>query len=685
MAKDILDNLKADYRAAETFKNENDENVNKWLSIYNSEPYGNEAKYKSRYVSKMVKNAVGWQLASLVDPFTSEEGIISAEPVTHLDVETAEQAKKLLNYQFSRDFPRFQFMSDLAMKILTEGTCFIKTSWEFEEREVTEIEEYQQPVPMDPMVQAAFEEQLAMAVQQAEANGEDPAMVRDEFMQQLPMEWIQEEVTKVKTIRNRPTAEIAELSDIRVDPTCRGDLAKAQFIIHDFETDISSLRKDGRYKNLDKLSEQLERDETYVERENVDSAFKFSDEARKKIIVHEYWGNYDVNEDGIAEPMVFAWVGDVLIREDENPLSDGTKPFVRAVYSRKPGFIYGEPLAALLEDKQRIDSVLNRGIFDDMKRANNGQRGYKKGFTDTVNQKRFASGKDFEFNTTIGDIYEGKYTGINNSVFTVLQKNKSEGDAFVGVQSFEHGTGGNSLGSTAAAVNATTTSSAKREMQIIRGMAEDAIIPMLQIWLAYDALFLDEEQVVRITDDEFSRVKRDDLDGNIDIKMSISTQESKAMKADRLAFLMQTMGPTMPPEQSNMIVANIMEINDMPHLAEAIKNMPPPEPSEAQKRIEELQVALLEAQVQNERAKARENEIDYELKSAKTQTELAKGRSLDAKSDLDDQDFLMKDEGEYHRQEMDKKNFDRVAKADDEKFKASVEMQKQRESARSVK
>ena len=684
----LLENLKADYKAAETLKNDNDEKVQHWLDVYNSKPYGNEVKFKSQYVSSMVKQAVGWQLPSIVDPFTSDEGIIKTEPVTHLDIEAAEQAEKLLNFQFTRDFPRFQFMSDIAMKLLTEGTCFIKTSWEFEEREVTEIEEHQEPVPMDPVMQQAFQEEMMIAMQQAEAQGQDPAAVQQEFMSQLPMEWVQEEVTKMKTIRNRPTSEIAELSDVRVDPTCRGVIKNAQFIIHDFETDLSSLRKDGRYKNLDLLENELQRDESYIDRENVDSTFEFQDNARRRLIVHEYWGNYDVDEDGIAEPMVFAWVGNTMIREDENPLDDGTKPFVRAVYSRKPGYIYGEPIAALLEDKQRIDSVLHRGIFDDMKRANNGQRGYKKGFTDTKNQKRFEQGKDFEFNTAMSDVWEGKYTGINNSVFNVMQQNQMEGQSIVGIKNFDHGTGGNSLGSTAAAVNATTTSSAKREMQIIRGIAEDAIIPMLQIWLSYDAIFMDEEQVVRLTDDTFSRVKRDDLDGNMDIKMSVSTQESKAMKADRLAFLMQTMGNSMPPEQSNIIMADLMEINDMPQLAEAIKNMPPPQPSPEQQRIQELQVELLEAQVKNERAKARENEIDYELKSAKTQTELAKGRNLDSNSDITDLDFLMKDEGEDERKENDKRDFDRAGAAEDRQknniAKYETERMKSQEKARAT-
>ncbi len=656
---DLLVNLQNDYTSAEVLKNENDAMVEVSNGIYNSLPYGNEEPFKSQYVSSMVRQNASWQIPSIVEPFTSNESLVSCEPVTAGDVETANQAEILLNYQATRDFPWFTFVSDLVTKVVKEGTVFVKTSWEYEEREVTEMQTRQIPVPMDPVMQQAMQEQMQQGMIQAQQMGQDPRMVQEQMMAQIPMQTIEEEVTYTKTIKNKPTAEVCELVDIRVDPTCRGNIDKAQFIIHDFETDMSTLRADGRYKNLDELEHLLFRDATYTHRNNVDDSFIFSDEPRKRFIVHEYWGNYDINEDGIAEPVVVCWVQDIIIREDDNPLDDGTLPFTRAVYSRKAGYIYGDSLPTLLADKQRIDSVLNRGIFDDMKRANNGQRGFKKGFTDTKNQKKFEQGKDFEYNNNMADVWEGKYTGISNSVFEVISRNREEADAAVGIKAFAHGQGGNSLGSTAAAVNATTTSSAKREMQIIRGISEDCIIPMLRIWLSYDALFLDEEEVVRVTESEFVSINKEDLDGNINIKMSISTQESKAMKADRLAFLMQTMGNNMPPEQSNVIMADLMEINDMPQLAEAIKNMPPPQPSPEEQHIQQLQIQLLEAQVQNERAKARENEIDYELKSAKTQTELAKGRNLDSQSDMTDLDFLRKDEGVDHANEMEQKEFDR--------------------------
>jgi hypothetical protein len=63
------------------------------------------------------------------------------------------------------------------------------------------------------------------------------------------------------------------------------DMDKCQFVIHRYETDLSTLKTDGRYKNLDKVADQeghkydygyLQQDHTY---------FKFQDQARKKMLL----------------------------------------------------------------------------------------------------------------------------------------------------------------------------------------------------------------------------------------------------------------------------------------------------------------------------------------------------------------------------------------------------------------
>ena len=628
---ELLKTLKSDYTSAETVKNDEDGKVASRLKVYNSDPYGTEVDGKSKYVSSMTKQLASWQIPSLVEPFTSPD-LVECAPVTHRDRMISEQEQSVLTHQLVRQNGHFSFMTDLATDLTIKATCFVKAGWE---NITKEVEEDQPIVIVDPVTG----EQLITGY---------------------------ETVKVTKIVSNKPTRQLCDLLDIRMDPTCNGDISKASFVIHDYETDLSTLKKDGRYKNLEELVKSLERDETYISRDTTDDTFEFTDDPRKKFIVHEYWGNYDLNDDGIAEPILCAWVNDVIIREEDNPLPGQKIPFVKCVYTKVPNAIYGEALPDLTKKMQHIDSVLHRGIFDDMKLANNGQTGTKKGFTDDNNLKKMKKGQDFEYNTTMADVYQDKYQPIAQSVFQVLGANSGNANSISGIKNFDHGSGGNSLGSTAAAVNATTTSSAKREMQIIRGIAEDCIIPLLRLWSEYNAEFLSPEEVERITDNAYIEPQ----EGNqYDIKISIATKESKALQSQQIGFVLQTMGPQMPSEQANQLLAQYLKLNGLPEAAKATEEYKP-QPDPMQQKIQELQIAKLEAELFNEQAKGQENAVDVGLKKAKTQTELAKAKDMNSTSDLKDLEFIDKESGNAEGRQFRKKEFDRKEKLDLESFKA---------------
>ena len=607
--KGLIDIVKADYKASEVSKNLNDNKIAKWEGIRDSHLYGTEVAHKSQYVSDLTKNLLDWQIPSITDPFVNNPDLIDCKPVTHADYAIAEQEQAVLTYQLIQRLDHFSFMRDLVTFVAEKGTAFVKTGWAFEEEE---------------------------------QNVEKPVFVVNPItgqQEQIGVEIVREMVT----IKNHPTRVLIDPIDVRMDPTCNGDISKASFVIHDFETDLSTLRKDSRYKNLDTLSNELQRDETYQYRDTTDTTFRFEDDPRKKIIVHEYWGNYDLNGDGIAEPVVVAWVGNTIIRERENPLPGEEIPFVKAVYKKRPNAIWGEPLAAKTDKRQHIDSVLHRGIFDDMKLANNGQTGTKKGFTDEVNLRKMKQGLDFEYNTTMADVYQDQYQGLNNSVFTVLEKNISMAESSVGVNMMNHGTGGNALGSSAAAVNATTSSSAKREMHIIRGIAEDCIIPILKKFSKYNSEFLSPEEIMEITDKEYVKPSHD---SQFDIKISIESAETKAAKIQSTGFVLQTMGPNMPQEAQMLLLSRYMKLTGELDIAKQLEEyQPQPDPIEQKKR--ELEVAKLEAQIRNEDAKGRENEVDIQLKAAKT-------REINSNSDIKDLNYLEQEQGLTHERDLEK-------------------------------
>lgn len=624
---ELLNRFKDDLKAADRLRQEWFNKIQDFRNQTAGAPYGNEVKGKSRIVSLDIKKQLEWMLPTLADPFLSTSDVIKCNPVTYEDVLAARQNELLLNTQFCRKFPRYNFMMKALKVLATEGTLVVQTGWDYEDEEV------------ETMVEAV--------VAHPETGEEVIAMTK-------------EKVTKVR--KNQPTATVCRNEDIYLDPTCMDDMSKAQFVIHRYETDLSTLKSDGRYKNLDKVADQeghkydygyLQQDHTY---------FKFQDQARKKMVVYEYWGNYDIDEDGIAEPIVCAWIGNTIVRLQSNPYPDQRPPFIVVPFNAVPFQLHGESLASVIGDNQKVKTAIIRGVIDNMAQSNNGQVGMRKGALDIANRKKFLEGKNFEYNGTPNDFWQGSYNQIPSSAFDVLTIMNNEIESQTGVKSFSGGITGSALGSTATGARGALDATATRRISLVRNVAENLIKPLMRKWMAYNYAFLEEEEIVRITNEEFIPIRRDDLDGNIDIDITISTAEDNSAKAQELSFLLQTMGPNQDFEINKLLMGQIAKLSRMPDLEKQIMNhQQQPDPMEQQAKQLEMQKMMLElemmqAEIKDKLARAGENTVDMKVKEAKMQVEMAKARKLGSEADGMDLAFLMKNDGVDTQAKQDEEN-----------------------------
>lgn len=624
--KELLSALKKDLQAASTFREDEDKKIARRVAEYQGKPYGNEQKGKAAIVSLDIKRQSEWAHAALVDPFVGTSDVIKCTPVTWEDREAARQNELLLNTQFCRQFDRYNFMTN-AIKVLDmEATCVIQTGWEYEdeqvevEREIVEVDEY------------TGEEYIAI-----------------------------EKVEETRVLTNRPTAVVRRNEDVYVDPTCMGDHDKMQFVIVRYETDLSTLRQDGRYKNLDKIqvgSEDANSHEDYETKYSKISSFTFEDNPRKKMVMYEYWGNYDINDDGIAEPIVCAWVGSTIIRLELNPYPDKKPPFIVVPFNKIPFEIYGESNADLISDNQKIKTAITRGIIDNMNQSNNGMIGIKKGALDPGNREKFMKGKPFEFNGSPNDFWQGSFNNIPGSAFDMLALMNNEIESITGIKSFSGGITGASLGSTATGARGALDASSTRRLNIVRNIAENLVKPLMRKWIAYNSEFLEESEVVRITNEEFVEVRRDDLSGKIDIDITVSTQEDNAARAQELGFLLQTLGSSLPFDMTRMIMAEIAKLSKLPTLEKQILEFKQ-EPDPVHQKMQELQLAKLEAEIQrlkadamNKIASSHENDADKEEKMAQAMLKRAQARKAESEADMLDITYVKNDAGIPHQERL---------------------------------
>ena len=458
---ELLNKLKSDMKAADILRLEWFNKISDYRNQTFGRPYGNEIKGKSQIVSQDIRKQLEWMIPSLADPFLSSPDIIKCNPITWEDVPSARQNELLLNTQFCRKFPRYNFLMKSLKVLAMEGTLVVQTGWDYEDEEVEEMVE---TVVIDP---ESGEEMIIMAKQK---------------------------VTKVK--KNQPAAVVCRNEDIYIDPTCMDNMDKCQFVIHRYETDLSALRADGRYKNLDKVEkyEGQNRDNEYYPQDH--TYFTFEDKARKKMVMYEYWGNYDVNEDGIAEPIVCSWIGNTVVRLQSNPYPDKKPPFIVVPFNAVPFQIYGDSLASVIGDNQKVKTAIIRGVIDNMAQSNNGQVGMKKGSLDIANRKKFLQGNNFEYNGDKGDFWQGSYNQIPGSAFDVMTLMNNEIESQTGVKSFSGGITGSALGSTATGARGALDATATRRISLVRNIAENLIKPLMRKWMSYNAEFLEAEEIV---------------------------------------------------------------------------------------------------------------------------------------------------------------------------------------------
>lgn len=667
-----ISDLEADLLSASSSHNAHVSETKKWLEKLSGKLTKKIPKDRSQYQPKLIRKQAEWRYASLEEPFLSTADLFDIEPRTFEDKEGADENEILINYQFNNKIDKVGFINEYIRTAVDEGTVFVQVGWKYEKG--TRI----------------VEEEIELTPEQAQA-----FMYREvskgKLTQEEAIALLQsgEPVTKLVKrskeviLANHPTLRICEFDRLVIDPTCEGDLDKAQFIIIPFETSSSDLRRDGTYKNLDKLFNEdglvvdssLD-DAAYYKSLSEQAGFEFKDKARRKLTAYEYYGYWDIDDTGITKPIKAVWVNQVLIKLEELPYPDNKLPFISVQFMPVRKSIYGEPDGKLIEDNQDILGAVSRGVIDIMGRSANGQVLMSKGMLDQANLKKFENGEHAYYNPGFDprmSIHMQTYPEIPQSALQMINMQNADAESLTGVISFNKGVSGQALGNTATAVRGALDSASKRELGILRRLS-GGLEKIGRKFIAMSAVFMQDEEVIRLTNKDHRVIRRDNLQGDYDLKVNISTAESDNQKIDKLAFMMQTGQQSMDPHEAKLVRAEIYRLQKMPDLAQQVMNYTP-EPDPIQQQMQQLQLEAmqlnnqkLKAEIDERYSRANENMVDIELKKAKTTNELAKADKTSSERDLNNLDFMSKDMGLDYSQEMEKKEFDRLAQLDKAAF-----------------
>lgn len=617
-------------------------------------------KGKSTHRPLLAREQAEWKYPALTEPILGTRDLFKVAPIGGEDVDAARQNGLVLNNQWSNRINKVKLVDDVARNLVDEGTTIIKTGWDAVEG--IKMVETEEPVYASP------EESIQIMQEQIQAGQMSPeqAQAMLEVGEPVIKGYQTVYVEQATLVKNQPSYEVCINANVTVDPTCEGVIADALFVIHEYETSYADLVSDeyevdedgeeyGFYYNLDMVEFEGDEDIEDPARSDASNNFKFKDKARKRLKAYEYWGYWDIQDDGELVAIVATWIGTTLIRLEENPFPHGRIPFSISTYMPKKREVHGEPDAYLLRDQQESVGRMTRAIHDITAEQAVGQEFIDERFFPSPSQKNaYEKGNTVYYRSGFNPrdaIYKNSVQQVGSTPFDIINWQENKAKELSGTKGLAGGVSAKLGGGSAQ--KDSMDASAKRELSVLRRIAA-MFTDMARMTIAMNQVFLSEEEIVRITGNEFVTIRRDDLEGNFDLSVEISTPEKDEDQANKIMKLMQTNAANMDPEISKMHYVQMAELWKLPTLADKVREyQPQPDPVQqelAALKIEEakLKNALLMKQLEDidskvfERlSRTEENKTaDIEMKNAKARQSNASADKLESETDVIDQMFL---------------------------------------------
>lgn len=595
--EDVLLIVKSDIDKAKADKDSIDKKMAGWRDTYNAELKGNELEGRSKFVSKDTKKAIHWYVPNAMKPFMSTDDMVETIPRTADDIQRAKSQATLLNYQFSNDFPRYDFLYQSIFIMAQEGTIVARTGWDLEE-ETEDI----------PFTQITEDEYNQLVMEGAEIVGEpEMEMVEMEVpvfdalrpydqktaMAEVP---VYSGTVRIKhTIKSRPTAEIIKNEDFFIDSGAVS-INTAEFVAQRIVMTMSELREqektpenpNGIYENVEDIIGTNNTDQSALganrEAELKDQGHsedtESDDQSRKKVEIYEYYGKIDMNGDGIAEPIVCVYSGNTILRLAENPFPDKKPPYIGCPYSAKPFSFWGDAMAAFVEDTQQVKTAIMRTFIDLLAHSTNGMKHYQKGTIDALNIRKLREAKigtAVEWRDINGYKPEVK-NDIPSSLMQMYELFSAEVENETGITKYNQGLDAKSLNKTATGITAIMNQSQMRIWETTSRFAESYLKELFRKWISYNQTYLEDEIAVRVAGDKYVGISPDDIGGKLDMKINVAIAGSHEQKAQYIVQLLQMSAPMVangivPPAHLAKLLAALEDIWGFQDLASELRDM----------------------------------------------------------------------------------------------------------------
>lgn len=565
-----------------------------------------EEHYKSKYpqlsemcgwTSRDVKVVCDCILPSLMEAFTGCEYPLSVKGVNADDDERAEKIQQLVTYQLERKNAFQPWVHAEANTALKENWAIAKVYWKREEAHT----------PME-MMMSIDDQDASIALMNAAAAGLAD-IKKMEPLKEAP-DLMKVEYTDIRVKANHPVVEFLPSSEFRFTPDAP-ELQGCKFVAQRKIVTGDYLKRkeiDGIYKNIDKALEEYGEGDTApsgldqdndLERSDKSNRPKDDDKASKEVELYEAYINVDYNDDGISERLIVHAVGDNLIRVANNDFEE--IPFFICCSDYDPNRIFPlTSMAEAFEQQQDLKTAMIRQVIINTSK-NNAPRIF-------VNEQKtdmdaLISGD--EVIPTQGNPNELIMTPpslpLSSITMELINYAQNEIEAQSGSTRYNQGLDSNSLNKTATGVTAIMGAAEKRNKLMARAIAERFFIPIFKFIIKLNQMYLEDEQMVRLTNQNVT-IRREDLD--IDYDLIVNVGQGAGTREAQIQYLMYTL-QSLYPQLVSMGIANsksfynlVCKLLEALGLRDTTSYLMDPDSPEAQAAAQQAQQQAIDAQAE---------------------------------------------------------------------------------------
>lgn len=552
--KEIIDMLKNDKAAAlNYFNSQIKSDFEKYYELYEGKNIDRK-KYRmpeSSFISRDVLVTVRRILPDI------SKLLLSSSPVNITarsgeDEELAAKMNALINYQVTVLNPFYKVFMRLFTDALITGCAALKVIWK-KETELVTVEKTA----------------LLSEIEELEKSG-----IKVDYRLENPLN--KEAVYKIKysyeaVKLNQPVFELLPYEEFLFDPKA-SDVQDAEYIIHRKLVSYDFLKrkeKEGVYKNVDKVTQYVTGydDDGIVSSKN-NLYESISQKARRKVILNEYWGRVDINNDGLLENVIITYSGDIILSVEEN--SFDMYPFFVFSPFYSSDSLAGRGIAELAENAQITKTALIREILENTRRNNNRKIFYK--VDDLLNPSQMVTDEQYvavRDSADIDNIFAPEpFEPVSTNTFSLVEYFDKECQRVTGITDMKQGVDGVEVKTaTEAAIRYESSNS---QIQAIAVNFAESLKEVYRFILYQNKKFIDNRQVFRLLNDviEISGedIREVDFDVNVSVSFSSGSEETKRRALNNALSMMIEVGEPRNLTDSikiRNVLAKILEANGL--------------------------------------------------------------------------------------------------------------------------